>query len=389
MQVDAPSTQAVPGAAAVNSTAPSPSDGAPTGQDGGAPTAAARGSAAQADLDRPLSGVRIVEFEALGPAPLAGMMLADMGAEVTLVTRPGATPAAQFGGPADGVLRRGKRPLEIDLKSAAGAARALELVANSDALIEGFRPGVMERLGLGPAACLARQPQLVYGRMTGWGQTGPLARAAGHDLNYVALTGVLSLSRRGDALPVVPPTVIGDAGGALGLAYGVVCALHATRQGGLGRVVDAAIVDVVALLGTLVHWMRAAGRIDSGTPNFFEGSPFYEVYACADGLGITLAALEPQFYALLLQKLGLDDVDPGGQMDTATWPALKSRLSALFATRPRQAWCDLLEGSDACFAPVLTIDEAARHPHNAARGTFTVADDGEVRARPAPRFIRP
>jgi len=335
----------------------------------------------------PLTGIRVVEFEGIGPGPLAGRMLADMGAEVTVIARPqkGAV-NERLGGKGESPLRRGKRVVVLDLKQPAAVAEAMALVAGADALIEGNRPGVMERLGLGPADCAARNPKLVYGRMTGWGQTGPLAQAAGHDLNYVALTGLLSLSAHRGERPIVPPTVVGDAAGALGLAFGMVCALLDARRGGRGRVVDGAIVDVVAMLGGIAQMVRASGQLDSAEPSPFHDSPFYDVYACADGGFITLGALEPQFYALLLEKLGLTDVEPSAQYDKAAWPALKSRFTVLFASRTRQHWCELLEGSDACFAPVLSLAEAAAHPHIAARGIYRADATGAVHAAAAPRF---
>lgn len=340
-------------------------------------------------MNPPLRGIRIVEFEGIGPGPLAGRMLADMGAEVTLVARlkPDPVSAAFTAASGENPLRAGKRVVALDLKSDAGRAQALDLVADADALIEGNRPGVMERLGLGPAECAARNPRIVYGRMTGWGQDGPLAQAAGHDLNYVALTGLLSLGGRPGALPMLPPTVVGDATGALGLAFGIACALVDARASGRGRVVDAAIVDIVALLGTLVQWIRAAGQIDHpALASPFHDSPFYDVYACADGGQVTIGALEPQFYALLLQRLGLSDVNPGAQYDRTQWAALKARLTALFASRPRAAWCALLEGSDVCFAPVLSLAEAAVHPHNVARGVYAIRPSGAVQVAAAPRF---
>jgi alpha-methylacyl-CoA racemase len=342
----------------------------------------------EAEARAPLRGVRVVEFEGIGPGPLAGRMLADLGAEVTAIVRPGASVVTErLGGAGDNPLRRGKRVEAVDLRTAAGLARAMELVAAADALIEGNRPGVMERLGLGPEHCAARNPRLVYGRMTGWGQTGPLAHAAGHDLNYVALTGLLSLAARGHGqAPVVPPTVVGDAAGALGLAFGIACALLDARSSGRGRVVDAAIVDIVAMLGTLVQWIRSNGQIDGTEPSPFHDSPFYDTYACADGGFITIGALEPQFYALLLARLGLSDVDPASQYDKAAWPALKERLAALFASRPRAHWCELLEGTDVCFAPVLTLAEAAAHPHNRARGIHVQAGGNATDVAPAPRF---
>lgn len=336
----------------------------------------------------PLTGVRIVEFEGIGPGPLAGRMLADMGAEVTVIARPQKGGLAeQLGGAGDNPLRRGKTVLLLDLKQADAKAEAMALVAAADALIEGNRPGVMERLGLGPADCAARNPKLVYGRMTGWGQSGPLAQAAGHDLNYVALTGLLSLSAHRGERPIVPPTVVGDASGALGLAFGITCALLEARASGRGRVVDGAIVDVLAMLGSIAQWVRTSGQIDGPGPSPFHDSPFYDVYACADGGFITLGAMEPQFYALLLDKLDLADVDPAGQYDQAAWPALKARFTALFASRPRAHWCALLEGSDACFAPVLSLAEAAAHPHNVARGIYSAGADGSVQVAGAPRFL--
>jgi len=339
-------------------------------------------------LPLPLRDVRIVEFEGVGPGPLAGCILAGMGAEVTVVVRPGrAIVSERFGGPVDNPQRRGKQVEVLDLKSPGGVTRALALVASADALIEGNRPGVMERLGLGPEVCAARNPRLVYGRITGWGQHGPLAHAAGHDLNYVALTGLLSLAVRRGHAPVIPPTVVGDASGALGLAFGIVCGLLDARATGQGRVVDAAIVDIVAMLGTIVQWIRASGQIDAGQPSPLHDSPFYDVYECADGGFISIAPIEPQFYALLLAKLGLSDVDPASQYDKATWPALKARLDAQFRGRPRAAWCSLLEGSDVCFAPVLGLREAAGHPHNRARGIYTEATDGSIAVAIAPRFL--
>ena len=341
-----------------------------------------------APLSSPLAGIRIVEFEGIGPGPLAARMLADMGAEVTVIARPqqGAV-AAQLGGSGDNPLRRGKTVVLLDLKQDAARAEALALVAQADALIEGNRPGVMERLGLGPAECAAVNPRIVYGRMTGWGQSGPLAQAAGHDLNYVALTGMLSLSAHRGERPIVPPTVVGDAGGALGLAFGMVCAILEAKTSGQGRVVDAAIVDIVAMLGGIAQWIRGSGQLGGPHPSPFHDSPFYDVYRCADGGCITLGALEPQFYALLLQKLGLDDVDLKRQFDPRTWPALKERMAALFASQPRAHWDALLEGTDVCFAPVLSVAQAAEHPHNVARGTYVRTAGAGFDVAPAPRFL--
>ena len=335
----------------------------------------------------PLTGVRIVEFEGIGPGPLAGRMLADMGAEVTVIARPqkGAV-NDRFGGQGNNPMRRGKRVVLLDLKQPAAVANAMALVAVADALIEGNRPGVMERLGLGPADCGARNPKLVYGRMTGWGQTGPLAQAAGHDLNYVALTGLLSLSAHRGQRPIVPPTVVGDAAGALGLAFGIACALLDARASGRGRVVDGAIVDVVAMLGGIAQMVRASGQLDGPEPGPFHDSPFYDVYACADGRYITFGALEPQFYALLLKKLGLADVDPAAQYEKSAWPSLKARVAALIAGQPQAHWCELLEGSDVCFAPVLSLAEATRHPHNVARGVYRTDANSAIEVNAAPRF---
>ncbi|WP_439687542.1 hypothetical protein MNJPNG_22395 [Cupriavidus oxalaticus] len=340
----------------------------------------------QSPLQFPLQGIRVVEFEGIGPGPMAGRMLAGMGADVTVLVRPNARPAMKAAAGADHPLREGKRIVGCDLKTAAGTAQALDLIDGADVLIEGNRPGVMERLGLGPDVCLARNPCLIYGRMTGWGQGGPLARAAGHDLNYVALTGLLSLSARPGQAPIVPPTVVGDASGALGLAFGIACALVSVREGGPGRVVDAAIVDIVSMLGMLAHWIRARGDIDAGQPSPFHDSPYYDTYECADGRYVSIGALEPQFYDLLLTKLGLDDIDRNRQAETAQWPALKAHLADLFRTRTRQEWCELLEGTDACFAPVLSMAEAVVHPHNVARDIFRRRPDGTIAPSIAPRF---
>ena len=335
----------------------------------------------------PLAGVKIVEFEGLGPAPLAGMMLAQQGAAVTLLRRPQpASFKARFEGLGVDAIDALKHVVIADLKTPEGVALALDHVAGADALIEGNRPGVMERLGLGPSACMARNPRLVYARMTGWGQDGPLAQAAGHDLNYVALTGLLSLSAREGQAPTIPPTIVGDASGALGLAFGVVSGVLAARASGQGRVIDAAIVDIASMLGGLVHMAHAMGHLTPGRPSLFLDSPFYEVYACADGRFISVAALEPQFYALLLAKLGLGDVDPRAQYESAQWPALKARFAALFASQPQAHWCALLEGSDACFAPVLTLEEAAAHRHIRARGALR-EESGRLVAGAAPRDV--
>jgi alpha-methylacyl-CoA racemase len=337
---------------------------------------------------RPLAGLKVIEFEGIGPGPLAGRMLADLGAEVVAIVRPD---KAALGDPnrpfSDNPLRRGKRVVALDLKRGEAVAEALALIDTSDALIEGNRPGVMERLGLGPADCAKRNPRLVYGRMTGWGQDGPLSRAAGHDLNYLALSGILSLAAREGQTPIPPPTVLGDGGGALGLAFGVVAAVFASSRSGKGCVIDCSIVEMAASLGGIALAARGTGMLDAPSPSAFHDSPFYDVYACADGRHVSIGALEPKFYAELLEKLGLADVDPKAQYDCAGWPALKARLRALFLSQPSAHWRALLEAGDACFAPVLTLAEAADHPHNAARGVYKRGPDGELDAAGAPRFL--
>lgn len=335
---------------------------------------------------RPLAGLKVIEFEGIGPGPLAGRMLADLGAELVAVVRPDKAPLGDPDRPlSEGPLRRGKRVLPLNLKRPEAVEHALALIETADALIEGNRPGVMERLGLGPADCAKRNPRLVYGRMTGWGQDGPLAHAAGHDLNYLALSGILSLAAREGQTPIPPPTVLGDGGGALGLAFGVAAAVFAVSRTGKGCVIDCSIVDMAASLGGIALSARAAGMLDAPSP--FHDSPFYDVYACADGRYVTVGALEPQFYALMLDKLGLADVDPKAQYDRAAWPALKVRLRALFLSEPSAHWRALLEGGDVCFAPVLSLDEAAAHPHMKARGVYRRGSDGELDAIGAPRFL--
>lgn len=335
----------------------------------------------------PLTGLKIVEFEGIGPGPLAGLMLIQLGAEVTLIGRTGAgalpreLTAAQ-----DNLLTRHKRRVTLNLKVGEDRDRALQLITESDALIEGNRPGVMERLGLGPADCAAHNPRLVYGRMTGWGQDGPLAHAAGHDMNYVALTGLMSLTERPGHPPMVPPTVLGDAAGAMGLVTGMVAALLQARSSGQGCVVDGAIVDVLAMLAPLVQVVRANAGFDRPELSVFHDSPFYDRYLCADGRYITVGAIEPQFYALMLKKLSLDDVDPRAQMDRTQWPSLKSRLIALFLSQPSTHWTALLEGTDVCYAPVLNLLEAAQHPHNVARSLYQITAQGQIETQRGLRF---
>jgi alpha-methylacyl-CoA racemase len=330
-----------------------------------------------------LQGTRVVEFAGLGPAPFAGMMLADMGADVIVIDRidnPSKERADEH---------RGKRSVALDLKHERGRDAAWALIERADVLIEGFRPGVMERLGFGPDAVAARRPTLVYGRVTGWGQDGPLAQAAGHDINYVSLTGAMSFAGRLGEAPMIPATLVGDmGGGAMFLAFGIVCALMEVQRSGRGQVIDAAMIDGVAALSSLVHQRRGAGTwSDDPSRNFFLGaSPFYDVFECTDG-HVSLGAIEPKFYVDLLQRLGLDDVDVARQYAVEDWPALRARVAALLKTQPRAFWCDKLEGSDACFAPVLSLAEAPLHPHLAARGTF-VDVDGRTLPAPAPRLSR-
>jgi alpha-methylacyl-CoA racemase len=329
----------------------------------------------------------------LGPCPFAAMMLADMGAEVIRIDRKARrgtdNPFPILGTKYD-VMARGRRSLALDLKNPAARQAVLQLVERADVLLEGFRPGVMERLGLGPEACQARNPRLVYGRVTGWGQDGPLAQAAGHDLNYIALTGMLHAMGRADSPPAPPLNLVGDfGGGAMMLAFGVVCALLEARGSGKGQVIDAAMTDGAALLGAMLYGMRAHGMWrDARQANMLDGgAPFYDTYACADGKFISIGSIEPQFYAQLLALTGADDPALRQQWQQADWPQLKAKFAALFATRTRDEWCSLLEGSDVCFAPVLDMAEAPRHPHNAARGAF-VEIDGVVQPAPAPRFSR-
>ena len=336
----------------------------------------------------PLTGLKIIEFAGIGPGPFTGMMLADMGADVIVIDR--AADVARASKYPRAASNRGKRSIALDLKSTADREVVWTLIESADALIEGFRPGVMERLGFGPEAVDARNPKLVYGRVTGWGQTGPLAQAAGHDINYVALTGVLSTSARQGQAPVIPPTIVGDmAGDAMFLAFGLVCALLEAQKSGFGQVVDAAMIDGVTAMSGLMHQMRSNGSwMDQTERNFFSNSsPFYEVFECSDGHYITLGAIEPQFYAQLLRLLNLDDIDPTLQYDARHWPQLKQRMATTIHQKTRAEWQSLLEGTDVCFAPVLSLTEAAEHPHNKSRGLF-VDVNGQRQPAPAPRFSR-
>jgi alpha-methylacyl-CoA racemase len=333
----------------------------------------------------PLQGVKVIEFAGLGPAPFCAMLLSDMGAEVIRIDRPG----AHGGGPAE-ILARGRRSAGFDLKRADAVKACLRLIERADILLEGYRPGVMERLGLGPDVCLKANPRLVYGRMTGWGQHGPLAHAAGHDINYIALTGALG-GIGSPGAPAVPLNVIGDfGGGALYLAMGVLAALHHAGRTGQGQVVDAAIVDGTVSLMSAVHQLSAMGMWPGGRgENLLDGgAPFYGVYRCADGGFVSIGPLEPEFHALLLKKLGLtDDPDFARPYDRALWPAMRAKLEAVFAAKSRDAWTAALEGTDVCFAPVLDHAEAADHPHMRARGAFTEIE-GVRQSAPAPRFSR-
>jgi alpha-methylacyl-CoA racemase len=338
----------------------------------------------------PLAGYRIVEIAGIGPAPMCAMLLADLGATVLRVERMqasglGIDKPARFE-----IMNRSRHAVAVDLKKKDGVETVLRLVAGADAFIEGFRPGVAERLGIGPDECLARNPRLVYGRMTGWGQTGPLAQAAGHDLNYIALTGVLDAIGRAGQKPTPPLNLVGDfGGGALYLALGIACGLLEAQRSGKGQVVDAAMTDGAASLMTMFFGMRAAGQFTTmrGTNILDSGAFFYEVYECADGRHVAVAPIEDKFLAELFRLLALDPADFPAKLDAAGWPAAKKKLAAVFKTKTREEWCRLLEGTDACFAPVLSLDEAPDHPHNKARGTF-VAIDGITQPAPAPRFSR-
>jgi alpha-methylacyl-CoA racemase len=340
----------------------------------------------------PLSGYRIIELAGIGPGPFAAMMLADMGAEVIRVERAAAASGPLPSTPNFDVLLRGRRNIAIDLKHPDGVATLLDLVASSDGLIEGFRPGVMERLGIGPDECLRRNPRLVFGRMTGWGQSGPYANSAGHDINYISLAGALAHFGRDGQAPVPPLNMVGDfGGGGMFLAFGVVCALLEAQRSGVGQVVDAAMVDGTATLMSMFWAFKSIGLFDEnrrGTNLLDTGAPFYDVYRCADGEYISVGSIEPQFYAELLRLTGLDD-DPefARQNDMSAWPHLKQRMAEVFASKTRAEWCSLMEGSDVCFAPVLTMSEAAQHPHNLERGTF-VEVAGMQQPAPAPRFSR-
>lgn len=335
------------------------------------------------NMTGPLKGVRVIEMAGIGPSPFCAMMLADMGAEVIRIDRVG----SRRKGPAAAV-DRGKRTLRLNLKNTEAVSLLLDLVNTADVLIEGFRPGVMERLSLGPDVCLERNGKLVYGRMTGWGQAGPLSQAAGHDLNYIAITGALHATGYRDRPPTPPLHLVGDlAGGAMMLAYGIACALLEARQSGKGQVIDGAICDGVALLSTSYQDPNTRWNPERESNYLDGGAPFYGCYRCADDRFVSVGAIEPQFYALLLSRCGMTDPDFEDQWNRAQWPLLRKKMEGIFLRKTRAQWCDLLEGSDACFAPVLTFEEARQHPHNQARETYLLHEGRPIPA-PAPRLQR-
>jgi alpha-methylacyl-CoA racemase len=331
-----------------------------------------------------LAGIRIVEFAGIGPGPFAAMLLADMGAEIVRIDRPGG--ADHYSG---GAVARGRRTVVVNLKDPAETHGVLELLDRADALIEGFRPGVMERLGLGPDVVLKRNPRLVYGRMTGWGQTGPLAKTAGHDINYIAIAGALAAIGP-ESHPVPPLNLVGDyGGGSLYLVAGLLAGLIAAQRTGAGQVIDAAICDGTASLMSIVTDLSASGHYsERRQANMIDGgAPYYRTFPCADGKHVAIGALEPQFYALLCKTIGLEDGEFKTREDKSSWPGLHEKFEAIFKTRTRDEWTALLEGTDACYAPVMTLSEAPAHPHLAARETF-VEVDGRMQPAPAPRFSR-
>jgi len=339
----------------------------------------------------PLQGIKLVELAGIGPSPFAAFMLADMGADIIRVDRADRVGGGDPASPPADILNRGRRSIGVDLKSGDGIEIVLRLVEEADGLFEPFRPGVAERLGIGPTECLARNAALVYGRMTGWGQEGPYARAAGHDINYIALSGALEPIGRAGQPPLPPLNLVGDfGGGGMLLAYGMVCALLEAKTSGAGQVVDAAMVDGSASLTMMLHALRAMGiwEEERGTNLLDTGAHFYEVYETADAKFVSIGSIEPQFYAELLDHTGLDA--EGGlpwQMDRVQWPAMKARLAAIFKAKTRDEWCSIMEGSDVCFAPVLSPAEAPQHPHNVHRQTFLELD-GITQPAPAPRFSR-
>lgn len=339
----------------------------------------------------PLQGVTVIELAGIGPGPFCAMMLSDMGAEVIRVDRAGAVKGGDPDSPPPDALTRGRKSIGIDLKNPDGVEAVLKMVEQADVLIEGFRPGVTERMGLGPDDCLARNKQLVYGRMTGWGQDGPYAMAAGHDINYISLAGALEPIGRAGQAPVPPLNLVGDfGGGGMLLAYGVACGLVEARMSGEGQVIDAAMVDGSAVLFNMFWGMKSMGlwSPERGTNMLDTGAHFYDVYECSDGKYISIGSIEPQFYAELLRLSGLgEDPDLARQMDRDSWPMMKVKVAETFKQKSQTEWCELMEHTDVCFAPVLSPEEAAAHPHNVARQTF-VDVEGMTQAAPAPRFSR-
>jgi len=334
----------------------------------------------------PLAGIRVIEMAGIGPGPFCAMMLSDLGAEVIRLDRL----SLKGAGERANVLSRGRRSLAVDLKTPQGVEIALEMIDRADALIEGFRPGVMERLGLGPEACFERNPGLVYGRMTGWGQTGPLAKAAGHDINYISIGGALGAMGHADRPPAPPLNLIGDfGGGAMYLLCGLLAALIERGNSDRGQVVDAAMTDGTASLLSPFYGLMAMGlwTTERHSNRLDGGAPFYGSYECADGKYISIGSLEPQFYALLLEKAGIDDPQFKQQYEQENWPEMREKVAAVFRAKTRDQWCELMEGTDICFAPVLDLAEAPAHPHNRARDTF-VEFDGVLQPAPAPRFSR-
>ncbi|MFZ4584828.1 MAG: CaiB/BaiF CoA transferase family protein [Acidimicrobiia bacterium] len=335
----------------------------------------------------PLAGVKIVELAGIGPGPFCGMLLSDLGADIVRIDRAGGRPSHSEREP----MYRGRRSIAVDLKNPEGVELVLQLVEQADALIEGYRPGVTERLGVGPDACLARNPKLVYGRMTGWGQDGPYAQMAGHDINYIALAGALAHFGRAGAKPTPPINLVGDfGGGGMFLALGVVSGILSARATGEGQVVDAAMVDGSATLMTMIWGLSQIGAWSDafGTNVLDTGAPFYDTYETKDGKFVSIGSLEPQFYAELLARTGLDQEELPAQMDAGGWPQWRDRLTELFRTKTRDEWDALLAGSDACYAPVLTMSEAKEHPHMQARGTFVEDGKGVWQPAPAPRFSK-
>ncbi len=335
----------------------------------------------------PLHGIRIIELAGIGPGPFCGMMLADMGAEVIRVERIGGNPGDAGG---HDILFRNRRSIAVNLKSPAGAETVLKLCESADAIFEGFRPGVAERLGVGPEQCMTRNPKLVYGRMTGWGQTGPLAQTAGHDINYISLSGALHAVGRRDEGPVPPLNLVGDfGGGGMMLAFGMVCGILEASRSGKGQVIDCSMVEGAAALMAMFYGLKGIGQFSDarGTHLLDTGAHFYDTYETSDGKHISIGSIEPQFYAILKQKLELSEAEFGEQMNPQRWPEQKAGIAAIFKTRTRDQWCELLEGTDVCFAPVLGLGEAPAHPHNQARQSFVQVGD-MLQPAPTPRFSR-